>query len=97
VRLSYATPPTLLEGDSTTLVSTGLPERAKEPIVLYACSELLSARLANRIRDDRGNNTQNENAIKSYEIINDAQYFRSLAETKADRIKMSRLSGRAIL
>lgn len=88
VRVTYITHAGELSGDSTLLTSTGLPERAKEPVYLYACAELLTSRIAPDLRDDRAHNTQNENRIKTYEIVNNAQFFRAQAELKASKIRM---------
>jgi hypothetical protein len=77
-----------LEGD------LGLPARAREPIVLFAMSSLLGDRLGPRIRSDMGHNSQNENQVKSYEIQNDAAWYRSQAELKASRLRMDPLQPR---
>ena len=94
-RISYHSRPSLLTNVSDTLETTsGVPARAKEPVIDYACSELISARIAMGIRDDRAHNTQNENRIKSYEVVNDASYFRAQAERKASKLRMAPLKGR---
>jgi hypothetical protein len=87
MRVSYVKQPSAFTTDAETLTDLGLSDRVKEPLVLYACSELIASRIGPRIRDDRAHNTQNENAIKSYEMVNDAQYFRALAELKASKIR----------
>lgn len=96
LRVSYIKQPRPFSGtdDTETLASIGLPDRAKEPLVLYAASELIAMRIGPRIRDDRANNTQNENAIKSYEMVNDSQFLRAQAELKASRIRMAPWSAR---
>jgi hypothetical protein len=76
--------------------TVGLPTRAKEPIVLLAMSALLGDRLGSRIRGDLGHNTQNENQIKSYEIQNDAAWYRSQAEYKARKLRMAPLRTRVV-
>jgi hypothetical protein len=84
--------------DSTdTLEATvGLPTRAKEPIILIAMSSLLGDRLGPRVRGDLGHNTQNENQVKSYEIQNDAAWYRSRAEYKMQKLKMPPLTTRIV-
>lgn len=94
-RVHYVKRPGNLESLSQTLeVTGGLPTRAKEPIVLLACADLITDRIHHRIRDDRGHNTQGENPVKSYEIQNDAQFLRAQAELKASKLRMSPLMSR---
>ena len=97
LRIHYVVRPGNLDLGSQTLEgSAGLPTRAKEPVVLYACSSLVADRVNARIKDDRAHNTQNENAIKSYEIQNDSQFLRNQAEVAMRRLKMNRLNARLI-
>lgn len=83
-------------GGDTLEYTVGLPTRAKEPIVLLAMSALLGDRLGYRVRGDLGHNTQNENQVKSYEIQNDAAWYRSQAEYKAKRLRMAPLRTRIV-
>lgn len=95
LRITFVTRPTNLTSGSDTLETTaGLPARAEEPLVDYACAELLGDPLARRILADRAHNTQNENAVKSYEIENAARVFRARAELKAQKLRMEPLKAR---
>ena len=97
IRISYhARPGNLTNGVDTLETTSGLPTRAKEPIVLLACSSLITERMHHRIRDDRASNTQNENPVKSYEIQNDANYLRQQAEVLASKLRMAPLRGRGV-
>jgi hypothetical protein len=97
IRISYHARPGNLTLDADTLETTsGLPTRAKEPIVLLACSSLITERMHHRIRDDRAHNTQGDNPVKSYEIQNDANYLRQQAEVLASKLRMAPLKGRAV-
>ena len=97
IRISYHARPGNLTADNHTLETTaGLPARAKEPIVLLACSSLILERVHHRIRDDRAHNTQSENPVKSYEVINDSNVLRQQAEVLASKLRMAPLRGRAI-
>lgn len=92
LRVCYVVRPGILsDGDETIEGTSGLPSRAKEPLVLYATSMLVTDRLHHRIRDDRGHNTQNENGVKSYEIQNDAQYLRAQAQLLISSLRMDSL------
>lgn len=94
-RVSYVVRPGNLSAGAQTLEGTaGLPSRAKEPLVLLACSSLIVERMHHRIRDDRGHNTQGDNPVKSYEIQNDAQFLRQQAEVLASKLKMDPLTSR---
>jgi hypothetical protein len=82
-------------GDSLE-ATVGLPTRAKHALILYAMSSLVGDRLGPRIRSDMGHNTQNENQVKSYEIQNDAAWYRSQAEIRARRLHMTPLRSRVV-
>ena len=97
LRVSYTVRPGNLDLPAETLEGTaGLPSRAKEPIVLLACSSLIVERMHHRIRDDRGHNTQGDNPVKSYEIQNDAQFLRAQAMLLASSLRMDSLGGRVV-
>ena len=97
LRVTYHAWPGFFDSVNDTLESSiGLPTRAKEPIILFAMSDLLGDRLGPRVRGDLGHNTQNENQVKSYEIQNDAAWYRSRAEMKARRLKMAPLTTRIV-
>lgn len=97
LRFSYVSRPTNLTQAADTLETTaGLPTRAKEPIVLLACSSLVAALVNRRVKDDRAHNTQSENAVKSYEIQNDAAFLRSQAEAAMSRLKMGHIGIRLV-
>lgn len=87
LRVSYSVRPANLDlADDTLETVAGLPGRAKEPIILYAVADLQTDRLHHRIKDDRGHNSQDEAGVKSYEILNDAKFLRSLAEIRAQKL-----------
>ena len=96
-RISYITRPGNITGTQTLEHTAGLPTRAKEPIILLACSGLIVERMHHRIRDDRGHNTQADNTVKSYEIQNDAQFLRAQAMVIAQSLKMDSMQGRVTL
>ena len=96
-RVSYnCRPRNLTSGSDTLETNAGLPARAKEPLVLYACSSLIVERMHHRIRDDRASNTQNENPVKSYEIQSDADYLRRTAQVLASKLRMAPLRTRGV-
>lgn len=95
LRIHYLVRPgTLLETSDTIEGTCGLPTRAKEPVVLLACSSLVAERVNKRIRDNRSHNTQDESPVKSYEIQNDAQFLRNQAEIVMRRLRMDRFTTR---
>lgn len=97
IRIHYIVRPGNLNVGAQTLEGTaGLPTRAKEPLLLLACSSLVAERVNTRIKDDRAHNTQNDNPVKSYEIQNDAQFLRNQAEAAMRRLKMNRLNSRLL-
>ncbi len=95
LRVTYVVRPANLDSGAQLLETTaGLPARAKEPLVDYACAELLGDPLARRILSDMAHNTQNENAVKSYDIVNAANVFYARAVMKAGKLKMEPLKSR---
>lgn len=59
IHLTLQRRPAHLSSDSDTLEYTsGMPERALEPIVLYSCYHLINSRVAPRAFDDRAHQTQ---------------------------------------
>lgn len=97
LRVSYQSWPACFASLTDTLEETvGLDTRAKSPIILFSMSSLLGDRLGARIRGDLGHNSQNENQIKSYEIQNDAAWFRSQAELEARKLRQPPLRSRIV-
>lgn len=97
LRIHYLVRPGNLDKSTDTLEGTaGLPTRAKEPVILLAMSSLIVDRVNKRVRDDRAHNTQNENPVKSYEIIQDANLMRNQAEVAMRRLRMGKLVSRLI-
>jgi hypothetical protein len=98
LRVSFHALPGQFTSDVDTLEATvGLPTRASEPLIDYACAELMKYRIAPNVRDDRAHNTQQEKRLKSYELVNDAQFLRAQAQLKARRLRMDPLRTRVVL
>ena len=96
LRFTWQTWPSIFSSLSDTLEDIGLPDRAKEPLELYAMSKLLGDRLGYRLRSDLGHNTQGENQVKSYEIQNDAAWYRSQAQLEAQMLRQNPMSVRIV-
>ena len=98
VRITYVKPLATFTDDTVSMTDVGFDEKtaemAKWAVVDLAIAELISERIPVRIRDDRAHNSQNEQAIKSYEMVNDAQFYRARALLRAKVVAPPRLSGR---
>ncbi len=89
IEVTYQVRPGPLDTASATLEGTsGMLDRAAEPIILFAIASLQGDRHTLRVRDDRAHTQQDEGAVKPYDILNNAQYLRAEAQRLAKKLAM---------
>lgn len=87
-----------LSGVTDTLEYTaGLPSRAKEPLVLYACWKLLFARIPDRLRHDVVPRASGEWIITPNQLMQGAASFKALLDMHVNRLRQRPVSGRVRL
>lgn len=86
--------PGLTNVTDTLEYTAGLPSRAVEPLVDYACWMLLSQRIPERIRSDVIPRAQGEYVISPNQLLQVAGYFRLLLDSHLSRLRMRPIPGR---
>lgn len=95
LRVTYNARPGNLSADIDTLETTaGLPARAKEPIILYACYWLLSAMQGRKVVKDSSKNLTTLN-YSLRDLDTNATKFKMMCDVSSQRLRMKRLQGRA--
>jgi hypothetical protein len=96
IQVTYVARPTGLSALADTLETTaGIPARAKEPIILYACYWLLSAGLGSRMRKNMTRNPQTIDYV-TRDMDTVGTKFKMMGDMAASRLKMPKLNARAV-
>lgn len=74
--------------DSSTLAELGIPERAKDPLVYYACWQLLNQKMAPRVRTDTVTPMATEGMATFNDQFRTSQYWKVLLDTEMTSKRM---------
>jgi hypothetical protein len=92
VRISYLVRPGSLDSGAQTLEGTaGLPGRAKEPIVLFACAKLVSQQMNARTHSNMFYNAEGANAAKQYDLRMRVMDLQAEGELALKRVRPRRV------
>jgi len=87
-----------LASDTQSLeITCGLPQRAKEPIICYACYLLLMQRANARVMDDRSHNQLDENVVLPSDIMRQAQTMKFACDTQLAKTRMKPVRKRVVI
>ncbi len=78
-------------------VTCGLPQRAKEPIICYACYLLLMQRANARVMDDRSHNQLDENVILPSDITRQASTMKAACDMMISKTRMKPTRKRLVI
>lgn len=89
--------PWMSSATDTLEITCGLPQRAKEPIVCYACYQLLMQRANMRVVDDRSHNQLDENVVLPSDIMRQAQTMKFACDTQLQKTRMKPVRKRLVI
>ena len=94
IRISYTVRPAPLDHASDTVEGTaGLLRSAVRPLVLYACSDLVSQQLTARSHSNQFYNAEGQSATRAYDLRMRIQDLRAEAELALRRARQRRVVG----
>jgi hypothetical protein len=82
--------------EATTLVDLGLPERMREPLVLYACWQAIMQKMPARSRWDNISTINNEGKTTFFDHARMASMFKALLDAELQNNNMRPWTSRGL-